>query len=92
MLGCCSYCSHKSLIMNFSTSRYNKKLKKINHIKEVKNIFFMIIMPKVYQQIAKKNCPIDIQVIYSYYFLITYRACKKRKYCNRMSKKKIFSF
>ena len=29
----------------------------------------------------------------SFYFLITYGVCKKRKYCNRMSeKKKILSF
>ena len=27
-----------------------------------------------------------------FYFLITYGVCKKRKYCNRMSEKKILSF
>ena len=29
--------------------------------------------------------------IVSFYFLITYGVCKKRKYCNRMSEKKEFS-
>ena len=27
-----------------------------------------------------------------FYFLITYGVCKKKKYCNRMSEKKIRSF
>ena len=39
---------------NFSTSRYNKKLIKINYNKKVK-IFCIIIMPKSYYIIAKIN-------------------------------------
>ena len=32
----------------------------------------------------------DIFQVFTFYFLITYGVCKKRKYCNRMSEKKKF--
>ena len=34
------------------------------------------------------GCVQKIMGIFVFYFLITYRVCKKRKYCNRMSEKK----
>ena len=60
-----------------------------NYLQKVKHRVSLEI--SIYALTVSSEC-YNSRIIYLYYFLITYGVCNKRKYCNRMSEKKILSF